>query len=271
MLSGLIITLRETLEAALVVGIILAFLRKTDGFKYSKHVWYGVVLGIVLSGILAFIFQKYLGGFEGRNEEIYEGVMMFIAAGLLTWMIFWMMFQRSKIKKNLEDRAQMHMQQSNPWGLTLLTFVSVAREGIETVIFMQAAVLKEDGQQVFWGGALGILIAILFSYFMFKGILKISLRKFFTVTSVLLILFAAGLVAHGVHEFEEAGVLPVYIEHLWDTNNIVNEKGVLGEFLKGLFGYNGNPSLLEVLSYGAYLVLIAGSWVLIEKRAAKSP
>lgn len=274
-MASFIITLRETLEAALIVGILLAYLSKTLNIKHSKYVWYGVLAGIVLSLILAFVFQQYLGGFEGRSEEIYEGITMFVAAALLTWMILWMLIQRHNIKKNLEDKAKMHIEKDHPIGLFFLSFIGVAREGIETVIFLQAALLQSEAARVLSGGLLGIIAAIILSYLLFKGIMKVNLRTFFTVTSVLLIMFAAGLVAHGIHEFEEAGVVPVIKEHVWDINPEVVEEGVyplwhengtIGGLLKGLFGYNGNPSLGEVMSYLIYLALIAGLWNWISRR-----
>lgn len=253
MFSGLIITSRETLEAALVAGIVLAFLNKTGNSRHAKFVWLGVGAGVLLSVILAFVFEKYLGGFTGRVEEIYEGVMMIVAAGLLTWMILWMLKQRSSLRANLENKVEGHVKENHPWSLFLLVFVGVAREGIETVIFLKAALLQSDGGNVLLGGFVGIIGAIVLAYILFKGAAKIPLKKFFTATSVLLILFAAGLFAHGVHEFEEAGILPVLVEHVWDINWLINEKSVFGEFLKGLFGYNGNPSLGEVIAYISYL------------------
>lgn len=274
-MASFIITLRETLEVALIVGILLAYLSKTLNFKHKKFVWYGVGCGVILSLILAFIFQQYLGGFEGKSEELYEGITMLIAAGLLTWMILWMLNQRHNIKKNLENKAQTHIEKDHPMGLFLLAFVGVAREGIETVIFLQAAVIQSEKSNILAGGFLGILAALFLGFVLFKGIMKVNLRTFFTITGLLLILFAAGLVAHGVHEFEEAGVIPIIREHVWDINPTVvtegvyplwHEKGIMGGLLKGLFGYNGDPSLTEVLSYLLYLLVIGGAWNFIGRR-----
>lgn len=265
--AAIIITFRETLEAALVVGILLAFLKKTENMKHRKYVWWGVVFGILVSGILAWVFETWLGGFEGRAEEIYEGVMMIVAAGLITWMILWMLKQRKGLKKNLENKAEAHLKEDHPMGLFVLSFISVAREGIETVIFLKAAMLQADGGSVLFGGFIGVLIAIVFAVLLFQGFEKVPLRKFFTATSVLLILFGAGLLAHGFHEFQEAGIIPIFNEHLWDINGILNEKGPVGSIMKGLFGYNGNPSLIEVVSYLVYLFMISVAWRRIDKRS----
>lgn len=275
MIAALLITLRETLEASLIVGIILAYLNKTQNKKQKRVIWYGVAGGVLLSVVLAFVFNRYLGGFEGRNEELYEGVMMLTAGGLLTWMILWMITQRKHVKARLENKIEAHLESGHTRGLFFLTFVGVAREGIETVIFLQAATIQSDAGSVLTGGILGIVIAIALAYILFKGVAKVPLRSFFTFTSVLLIFFAAGLMAHGVHELEEAGVVPIVIEHLWDINPevvqegvypLMHEKGAVGSLLAGLFGYNGNPSLVEVLTYLAYMVVIFLVWGVIEKK-----
>ncbi len=265
MTAALIITLRETLEASLVVGIVLAYLTKTKNEKHKKYVWGAVGAGILVSAVLAYVFERYFGGFEGSAEQIYEGVMMVFAAGLLSWMIWWMLKQRSGIKANLENKVSIHVKEDHPLGIFTLVFVSVLREGIETVIFLKAAFLASDSDLQMTGALLGIAIAIVVSFTLFKGIAKVPLRKFFGITSVLLILFAAGLLAHGIHEFQEAGVVPILNEHIWDINHILDEKGSFGGILKGLFGYNGNPSLIEVLSYSGYLILAGLVWREIEK------
>jgi high-affinity iron transporter len=279
MISALIITLRETLEAALVAGIALAYLKKTENAGHQKYVWGAVAAGILCSLLLAVVFNQYLGGFEGRNEEIYEGVMMLTAGGLLTWMILWMLKQRASIKKNLENKMASHIEKDHPWGIFTLVFVSVLREGIETVIFLQASLIHSEGTSVFAGAVLGILLAVVMSIALFKGIAKVPLRSFFTASSLLLIMFAAGLMAHGVHEFQEAGIVPIVVEHVWDMNPevivegvypVMHEKGAIGGLFKGLFGYNGNPNLLEVLVYAAYLVVIAGAWKMIDKPRSRA-
>lgn len=275
MLTALLITFRETLEASLVIGIILAYLKKSGNQRHYKYIWWAITCGILTSIIFAYLFNTLVGGFEGHAEQIYEGVTMLTAAALISWMIIWMLKQRSNLRQNIENKAEMHINQDHPLGLFFLVFVSVIREGIETVIFLQAASLQSGQSNLLLGGITGIIMAIVLSFLLFKGFAKVPLRKFFTITSAMLILFAAGLVAHGVHELEEAGLVPIIIEHLWDINPSIStegefpalhEKGSIGSILVGLFGYNGNPSLVEVLSYFVYLLLIAGSWRIISKK-----
>lgn len=275
MTAATIITLRETLEASLIVGIILAYLNHTQNKRHAPFVWMGVAAGIALSVALAVIFQMVVGDFSGRAEELYEGVTMLIAAMLITWMILWMLQQRRTIRKNIEMKVQARLtpacrtgRDEHPWGLFWLTLIATAREGIETVIFLKAAILQAGGSHQIIGGLLGIVVAILLSVLLFRGIVNIPLKKFFTATSVLLILFAAGLIAHGIHEFEEAGLIPSLIAPLWNTNGIIDEAGTFGSFLKGLFGYNGNPSLAEAIGYGTYLATILFFWRKMDRTIA---
>jgi high-affinity iron transporter len=272
MIAEFIITFRETLEAALIIGIILSYLYKTKQSKYNSVVYIGIVFGILASIVGAFLFNILAGGFEGRAEQIFEGITMFIGAILLTTMILWMMKQKH-IAKELEQKVSLKIDSAKRFGLFFLVFISILREGIETVIFLGATSFVSANSTMF-GAITGFLAAIFLGYAIFVGSMKINLRKFFNITSILLILFATGLVAHGVHELQEASIIPTIIENLWDINPPINadgtypllhEKGYIGSILKGLFGYNGNPSLIEVLSYLIYILVVIFLWKNIEK------
>lgn len=272
MIASFIITFRETLEAALIVGIILAYLLKTKKTKYNNLVHMGVVSAVVASIIGAFLFNNLAGGFTGTAEQIFEGVAMLSAAFLLTFMIMWMMKQRHVIHE-LHEKLDIEIKEQHKVGLFMVVFVSVLREGIETVLFLGAASFV-SGENSMVGAITGIIAAVILGYFMFVASKKINLKKFFNATSAILVFFAAGLVAHGVHEFQEAKLLPTYVEHVWDINPALNldgsfpamhEKGAVGSILKGLLGYNGNPSLIEVFSYLVYLVFAFVLWKNIEK------
>ena len=267
-LPSFIITFRETLEAALIIGIVLAFLYKTKQTQYNKYVYWGMIVAVIGSVISAFAFNALLGGFEGVNEQLFEGTLMIVGAVLISWMILWMMQQRH-IAQDIENEVKHNIEQHNAFAIAVLVFISVLREGVETVIFLGTLTLKDGVGVSMFGAAAGIIIAAVFGYALFRHSLKIKLKTVFNVTSILLILFAAGLVAHGVHEFEEAGVIPIVIEHLWDINPPLNadgsfpllhEKGAIGSIAVGLFGYNGNPSLVEVLAYLAFIALMYVLW-----------
>lgn len=267
-LPSFIITFRETLEAALIIGIILAFLNKTNQTQYNKHVYFGTIAAIIGSLIAAIAFNVFLGGFEGQNEEIFEGILMITGTVLISWMILWMMQQRH-IAQKLETEVSKSIQSHNAIAIAGIVFVSVLREGVETVIFLGALGLKEGTQISLAGGIIGVIGAVLLGYALFKHFLKIKLKTVFNTTSILLILFAAGLLAHGIHEFEEAGIIPITIEHVWDINPPLNpdksfpllhEKGLIGSIATGLFGYNANPSLTEVIAYLGYLTAMYFLW-----------
>lgn len=272
MIADFFITFRETLEAALVVGIILGYLSKTKQLKYNNVVYAGVISGIAVSLIAAVIFQDIYGGFSGRGEMIFEGATMFLGAFLLSTMIFWMMKQKHVAEK-IESDLSSELSSGRKIGIFFLVFISVLREGVETVIFLGSASFVSNGNSII-GAISGIIAAIILGYAIFAGSAKVNIKRFFNFTSLILILFAAGLVAHGVHEFEEAGVIPVVIEHVWDMNPAVNsdgtypafhENGYVGGIFKSLFGYNGDPSLVEVTSYFLYIISAYFFWKKTEK------
>ncbi len=269
MIASFIITFRETLEAALIVGIILSFLVRTKQTKYNNVVYIGIVSGLMASIIGALIFTNIAGGFEGRAESIFEGATMLIGAILLTTMILWMMKQRH-IALELEKKVKKEIVESHKLGLFLLVFIAILREGIETVIFLGATSFVSNGSSII-GGIAGVIVAVFLGYLIFVSSMKINIKKFFSITSILLILFAAGLVAHGIHELGEAKIIPNIIDEVWDINPeaplaekgiypLLHERGYIGSILKGLFGYNGNPSLIEVLAYIIYLFFVIILW-----------
>lgn len=264
MFSSFLVTFRETLEAALVVGIILGYIGRTKQTQYNNVVYLGVIFGIVGSAVGAFLFNILAGGFEGAAEQIFEGIVMFLGAILLTTMIMWMANQKH-VAEHLEHRIDAELGHSHKFGLFSLVFVSVLREGIETVFFLGAASFVSTDNNII-GALAGIILAMFLGYGVFVGSMKFSLKKFFNITNILLILFVAGLVAHGIHEFQEAGLIPIYVEHVWDINNVLDDHGPIGGVFAGLFGYNGNPSLFEVIGYSLYVVLISIWWFKIDQK-----
>ena len=260
MLESFLVLFRETLEAALVVGIVLGYLARTGQTRYRLTVWGAVAAGAAASVLIAWLFQRLAGGFEGRAEQIFEGLVMLAGAALLTTLIVWMAGKRDAAVK-LEHGVERHLAPggSHGVGLFLLVFLSVVREGVESVIFLGAARFG-TGSGSLWGALAGLAAASLLGFLLFRGAVRVRLGLFFTVTNVLLLLFAAGLVAHGLHELVEAGWLPALVDPVWDLNPLLPEQGLLGSLLRGLFGYNGNPSLLELLGYAAYAAVAASLW-----------
>ena len=267
MVAAALIALREGLEAALIVGIVLGYLRKIGYLEGRKSVWLGVFAAVLASLGVALTIQLVGMELEGRAEGIFEGATMFLAVGVLTWMIFWMRYQARLIKTSLEQDVQQAVETGTRWGLMLVAFIAVFREGVETALFLSAAAFASDGQGTLIGAALGLTSAILIGFLIYASTARLNIRLFFNITSVLLLLFAAGLLANGIHEFQEAGVIPTVNGQLWDTNNLLDENSSLGQILKAVVGYNGDPSLEEVVAYfGYWIAVLLGLRLWMESR-----
>lgn len=256
MIPGFLLALREGLEAALIIGIVLGALRKIKREELIPVVWLGTASAVIISIGVGTILYLVGVSLDGRAEAMFEGVTMLLAAGILTWMIFWMARYARNLSSELEADVRQAALAKGKRALFFVAFLAVVREGIELALFLIASVFAAGAQATVSGGLLGLGTAMLLAWSLFSSLLKLDLRRFFQVTGVLLILFAAGLVAHGVHELNEVGWIPAIIEHVWDINPFLNEKSFAGEILKTLFGYNGNPSLTEVLAYIGYFLAI---------------
>jgi high-affinity iron transporter len=256
MLASYLLSLREGIEAALIVGIVLGALRQIRREDLKPIVWLGVLIAAGISLVTAILLNLLGLSLEGAAELIFEGLTMILAAILLTWMIFWMSRVGRALKSRLEADVQRAAHIRSKRALFLVAFVAVLREGVELALFLTATLFASDAAQTIVGAFLGLGTAFLLGWSLFATTVRLDLRRFFQVTGVLLILFAAGLVAHAVHELNEVGWIPAIIEHVWDMNHILNEKSLLGQFLTALFGYNGNPSLTEVFAYFLYFIVV---------------
>lgn len=259
--AAALIMLREGIEAALIVAILLGYLRKIGQSHHARYVWGGVAAAVLASAALAVLFRLLFGGFEGRAEEIFEGVVMLTAVAVLTSMILWMQSQARHIKGQLERRLQHALSSGQLVGISSLAFVAVLREGVESILFLGAVFILEPSAGAMTGALIGLVGAIALAHLMFRASVRLDLHRFFFYTGLLLVLVAAGLLASGIHELQEAGVLPVFVEHVWNINGVIAEKGTVGSFLKALFGYNADPSLLEVLGWLAYMGLVGVRYV----------
>ena len=254
--SSLLITLREGLEIALVLAIIVAYLRKTGRGDRLGSIWTGSAAAAVVCVITGFIFYKAVGEFEGKWEQFIEGALAFAAVGVLTWMIFWMRGNARGIASELHAKIDAAIDGSGA-ALAVIAFVAVGREGFETVLFLLGAETSSaSGAEVVVGGLIGLAIAAVLGYLFFLGSDRIDIRKFFNWTGLLLILFAAGLFAKGVHEFRAAldfdGAW--YSDPVWDITSGPLHEGWTFDFLKGLFGWSDHPERIRFVSYFVYLV-----------------
>jgi high-affinity iron transporter len=267
MLPTYLLSLREGLEAALIIGIVLGALTKIRRSDLSPAVWLGTLSAVGVSILTAVLLTSFGMSLEETAEQIFEGITMLIAAGILTWMIFWMSKQARFLKSELEAGVNKAAASTGKRAMFWLAFIAVVREGVELAFFITAAFFAGDQGQVttniiqtLAGTILGLGTAALLGWTLFATTVRLDLRRFFQVTGILLILFAAGLVAHGVHEFNEVGWIPAVVEHIWDVNSIIDETSLGGQLLRTLFGYNGNPSLTEMIAYFAYLIVVSIFW-----------
>jgi high-affinity iron transporter len=256
MLPSFLLSLREGIEAALIIGILLGALRQTRRLEFVPALWLGTASAALLSIFTAILLTSFGLEMKDPGEAIFEGFTMVIAAGLLTWMIFWMNRQARHMKANLE--ADIHRASlGGKRAIFFVAFIAILREGIELALFLTAsAFATSNALQTTVGAILGLGTAILLGWSIFAAIVRLDLRRFFQVTGILLILFAAGLMAHGIHEFAEVGWIPSIVEHVWDLTPIVSGESTLGQLLSALFGYNPSPSLIEMIAYGAYLASV---------------
>ena len=257
MIESFVIALREGIEAALIVGIILGYLEKVGAKALTKPVYYGVGLGVLASIGVAGIFLLLRVEFEGRFEQLFEGVTMLVAAVILTTMIIWMRNNSRTYSDSLRKKVETALTKRQSYGLASLAFISIWREGIETVLFLGSASFTSTGFQLLVGGGLGLFMAVLIGVAIMKYSVRLDLRTFFNVTGILLILFAAGLVGRGILELQEAGMVAPIIEHVYDINWLINGQSTAGDLLTALLGYDASPSLAEILGYVGYWVLIA--------------
>ncbi len=268
--ASFVITLRETMEAALIVGILLAYLSKTNNDKLKKDVWVGTAFAVLASVVGAIIFNLVLGGFEGDAEKLFEGIVMTVAAVVLTWMIVWMFTNANTLQFELEQKTDVVLSNESRYALVGLAFVSVFREGIETVLFLTSVGSEEGVVAETFGAITGIVIATILAVLFFRGTYDLNIKKFFNITSVILILFAAGLFSHAIHEFQELGyfgeVTNFWNKVRWDTKGILNDKDDgFGSLMRALLGYQDTPSLLEILSYVFYWIMIALMFIRVNK------
>lgn len=291
LIFSFVTSLREILEAALIIGMIGSYLTVIDRRDLFKDVLLGIIAAIILSIGMAWIFLTLFAGLE-EYQKLFTSGVMFLAAGVLTAMIIWMSKQSKNLRSDFQDKIDKAITRQEKTGIVLLVFFSVGREGAELVLFLYANYLSgvEELDPFLslvlnlGGFIVGVLGALILAFILFTSTQKLSLKKFFQITSLILIVFAAGLVAYGIHELYEyleisgssLAELFIWIE-VWNINQTPLgdflqflfgwgynpaspgrfEKSVVGGILVGLFGWNDNPALIEVLGYIGYYILVA--------------
>lgn len=271
---SLLITFREALEAALIVAIIASYLKKIGKQSFNKYLYQGVLAAIAVSAILGLAIFTIFGELTGASAEIFEGVASLTAMVVLTYMILWMAKHAQNIKADLEQKVDVAVTTGQLVGIVTLSFVAVFREGLETVLFLTTLAAIDPFGAAF-GVVLASLIVVMLAILLMKGIYRLDIKKFFQYTSMILIVFAAGLAGYGTHELIEAGEdsgiqFGVLSQQAFNINPPLNsggtypllhEKGSIGSVFAALVGYDGNPEWLRVIVYLAYW-LIVGAYVI---------
>jgi high-affinity iron transporter len=252
--AAFFIALREGLEAALIVGIICAYLVKIDRRDALRGVWVGVAAAVVLSVAVGSLVVMTVGRLPLVVQETIEGIAAVLAVIVLTWMLFWMRRQGRAMKGELEHGVDVALARGSALGLAGLAFVAVAREGLETVLFL-FAIVSSSGPAVptLLAALAGLAVAVAIGWAIFAAGVRIDLRKFFNITGIVLIFVSAGLVASAVHEFGEAGLITNTGTAI-DLGAVLPESSPVGAVLAGLFGYRSTPTPLEMFAYFAYLI-----------------
>ena len=254
MLANFLIGLREGLEASLIVGILIAYLVKTDRRHEIRYVWLGVAIALAVSiafGIALNLTQQALT-FEAK--EAFGGTMSLIAVGFVTWMIFWMRATARSIKGELEGRIDSALAMG-PLTLALVAFVAVGREGVETSMFTWVTgEAVADNASPYIGTVIGLTIAVILGISIYLGAVRINLGKFFTWTGAFLVVVAAGVLAYAIHDLQEAGILPGLNNTVFNISSTLSLDSWLGTVLKGTFNYNPAPTWLEFVAWLAYLI-----------------
>ena len=254
-----LITLREGLEAALIVSIVMAYLRQLGRADQFGWVALGALAGVAVSLAAGVGVYVAIGELEGRAEQLTEGIIALVAVGVLTWMVFWMRRQARTIGAALRSEVDRAMATGAMFGLVSLVFIGVLREGLETALFLLAVLFESEAASTGIGAFAGLAVALALGVLIYQGGRRINLRLFFQGTGGLIILVSAGLFGKGVFELQVAGVFDSVRWPLWDlTGNPVVGHGHFAAFLKGLFGWSAQPSVEQVIVWVAYIA--TASW-----------
>mgnify|MGYP000022179803 CR=1 FL=1 len=256
MISNYLIGLREGLEAALVVSILLTYLVRTNRTENIKYVWAGiysaVAFSVAFASLLSFTSLNVIVTEEG--QEIFAGIMSLIAVAFVTWMIIWMRNSGKKMNAELEGKLETAVK-AGAFTVAVMAFAAVAREGLETALFFfSAAQAVGSTLAPLVGLFLGIATSVVIGYLLYRRAVKINLRRFFNVTSYFLILVAAGVFSYGLHELEEAHVIPTSFGTAFDLSATISVESWFGTLAKGIFNFNPQTSWLEAIGWTAYVV-----------------
>jgi high-affinity iron transporter len=275
--SGALTGLREGVEAALIVSILCAYLARTGHRSQFPRVFFGAGLAAVLSAVLGVGLYVTVGSFQEPYEQLFEATTLLVAAGVVTWMLFWMRRQAASVKSELQAAVDRALREGSVTAMAVLAFVAVLREGIETSLFLvgQAASADQGAPSVVVGALAGLAVAILVGVGFYQGSRRINLATFFRWTGIGLVFIAGGLVAKAAHELIEISVVTVGNQTLFDLSRVLphEEDGgnVLGQFLHVVFGYTATPEVTTFVAWLAYVVIVLALFLRPMRRLSATP
>lgn len=256
MLASFLVGLREGLEAATIVAILIAYLVNSDLRRFLPRVWTGVGAAVGVSLIVAVGLSLADSALSDTASEVFEGFTSLVAVALITWMTFWMAAHARALKAELHSKVDRALATSS-LALAAVAFFAVLREGLETSVFMWASIQAAGtSTEPLIGLSLGLVVSIVAGWAIFKGIVRINIGKVFSTVGGLLIFVAAGVLAYGVHELEEAGVIPFGGSTVFSTADLIDPEGIFGSLMRGFLGYRGTATVVEVIAWVSYVTIV---------------
>ncbi|HEY2574974.1 MAG TPA: FTR1 family protein [Streptosporangiaceae bacterium] len=267
MLATLVIFLREGVEASMIVAILLAYLNRIGRREHFRDVFLGVGAALILATAGGAVAYQTIRSYDGsRVQTIFETGTYLVAAGVLTYMTFWMRKHARSLSKELRARADAALDGRARWGLGLLAFQAVGREGLETVVFTLAIIFSTSTAGALGGAAIGLAGSLCIAFVIYRLGHRLNLSRFFTVIGLLLMVFAAGLLADAVENLQELGWLPLLNSPMWHSGSLISEDSSFGDVLHSFFGYSDAPTPLQLLIYVGYLAIVIIAYLGIRSR-----
>jgi high-affinity iron transporter len=271
MIANFLIGLREGLEAALVVSILIAYLVKSDRRHLLPRIWTGVGVAVLISLGFGALLTFGPHGLTFEAQEAIGGSLSIIAVGFVTWMIFWMAGAARSLSGQLRGQIDRAAEGAR-WSLAVVALLAVGREGLETALFLWAATQASTSAGAstvgpLLGAAAGIAVAVVLAYLIYRGALKLNLSKFFTYTGGFLIIVAAGVLAYGVHDLQEAGILPGLHALAFDVSSVIPPTSWYGALLKGIFNFSPATTTLQAAVWLCYVIPVMTIFVLRTRKA----
>jgi high-affinity iron transporter len=267
MLATLVIFLREGVEASMIIAILLAYLNRSGQRRHFRDVFVGVGAALVLAGVGGVIAYETISSYAGsRAQTIFETGTYLLAAGVLTYMTFWMRSHARGLSSELRSRADAAISRGARTGLALLAFQAVGREGLETVVFTLAIAFSTSQQSALLGAVIGLTIALAIAFVIYRLGHRLNIGRFFTIVGALLMTFAAGLLVDAVQNLQELGWLPLATHPLWHTGHILNEDTAVGDLAHSFFGYAQSPTVLQACVYVLYLAVVLVAFFGVRRR-----